>query len=104
MNGSVGEEKTKVNQGSSFFRVVFAFAGEAQAPEPRPEAADLARDGLRYRSVGCQLCSQPIASPGTSLAELRKELQRHTSGEREGRAQDKEDEYAMEKLRSLGYM
>jgi len=36
--------------------------------------------------------------------EIISELESSTTSERAGRAQDKENEYTMQKLRSLGYM
>ena len=64
----------------------------------------LARDGWRYRSIGCEPCSVPIASTAATVEEIIAELQAATTSERAGRAQDKESAYTMQKLRSLGYM
>jgi len=63
-----------------------------------------ARDGKRYRSLGCETCCSPVESEATSVAEIIHELETTTVAERSGRAQDKEDAYTMQKLRSLGYM
>ena len=63
-----------------------------------------ARDGWRYRSIGCHTCCKPVESQATSVEEIVSELEGGHTGEREGRAQDKEDAYTMQKLRSLGYM
>jgi sulfate adenylyltransferase subunit 2 len=63
-----------------------------------------ARDGMRYRSLGCETCCSPIESEATTVEEIIDELQTTTVAERAGRAQDKEDAYTMQKLRSLGYM
>jgi sulfate adenylyltransferase subunit 2 len=46
-------------------------------------------DGLVYKSIGCYPCTKPINPSET---------------ERSGRAQDKESEEVMERLRALGYM
>jgi 3'-phosphoadenosine 5'-phosphosulfate sulfotransferase (PAPS reductase)/FAD synthetase len=46
-------------------------------------------DGLVYKSIGCFPCTKPINPSET---------------ERGGRAQDKESEEVMERLRALGYM
>jgi sulfate adenylyltransferase subunit 2 len=64
----------------------------------------LARQGRRYRSIGCRTCCAPIPSAAGSVAQILAELQSDRSPERAGRAQDKEDLYTMQKLRSLGYM
>jgi sulfate adenylyltransferase subunit 2 len=63
-----------------------------------------ARDGLRYRSLGCTHCTVPIESSASTVDGIIKELETTKSEERSGRQQDKEKAYAMEKLRALGYM
>lgn len=63
-----------------------------------------AKDGKRYRSIGCSPCTQPIDSNADNIDKIIAELKTTKTGERDGRAQDKEDQYAMEKLRQLGYM
>jgi len=64
----------------------------------------LADKGKRYRSIGCGCCCQPIESSADTMDKIIKELQNTKVSERSGRAQDKEKEYMMQKLRSLGYM
>ena len=49
-------------------------------------------------------CTVPIESKASSIDEIIKELKITSTSERGGRAQDKEREYMMQKLRSLGYM
>jgi len=63
-----------------------------------------AKDGKRYRSIGCECCCEPIDSHAATIDEIIEELDRTKLGEREGRAQDKEDANTMQKLRALGYM
>lgn len=63
-----------------------------------------ARKGKRYRSIGCECCCQPIESLANTIDKIIKEIQNTRISERSGRAQDKEKEYMMQKLRSLGYM
>ena len=58
----------------------------------------------RYRSIGCACCCAPINSDADSVSKIIRELETTREAERSGRAQDKEDAYAMQKLRSLGYM
>jgi len=60
--------------------------------------------GKRYRSIGCECCCQPVESCANNIDEIINELQTTRVSERSGRAQDKEKEYMMQKLRSLGYM
>lgn len=63
-----------------------------------------AKKGRRYRSIGCQTCCAPIDSDADNIRKIIKELETTKEAERSGRAQDKEDAYTMQKLRSLGYM
>ncbi|MEM0087280.1 MAG: sulfate adenylyltransferase subunit CysD [Candidatus Micrarchaeaceae archaeon] len=62
------------------------------------------RNGYRYRSLGCTHCTVPIKSNASSLNDIIKELSTTSIEERSGREQDKEKEYVMQRLRSLGYM
>jgi sulfate adenylyltransferase subunit 2 len=62
------------------------------------------KEGQRYRSLGCTHCTVPFKSEAKTIDEIIKELQGTDKEERSGRQQDKEKEYIMEKLRSLGYM
>jgi len=63
-----------------------------------------ARDGKRYRSIGCESCCAPVVSSARNVNMIIRELEKSRIAERSGRAQDKEDPYTMQKLRSLGYM
>lgn len=63
-----------------------------------------ARDGRRYRSIGCECCCSSVASEATDVDAIIRELESTRLAERAGRAQDKESEFTMQKLRSLGYM
>ncbi len=63
-----------------------------------------AKNGMRYRSLGCQPCTVPVTSNASTIDEIVEELKTTTVSERAGRAQDKEKAYMMQKLRSLGYM
>lgn len=60
-----------------------------------------AKNGYRYRSLGCKPCTQPIKSNAITIDEIIEELEKTRSGERDGRSQDKEN--IMRKLRALGY-
>lgn len=62
----------------------------------------LARKGMRYRSIGCECCCEPMRSDADSVQKILRELDSTSTEEREGRAQDKE--HLMQQLRSLGYM
>ncbi|MEK7450015.1 MAG: sulfate adenylyltransferase subunit CysD [Planctomycetota bacterium] len=62
------------------------------------------KNGQRYRSIGCETCCQPVPSDAETIDDIIKELETTKTAERSGRAQDKEQAYMMQKLRSLGYM
>ncbi|MBZ4644634.1 MAG: cysD [Clostridia bacterium] len=63
-----------------------------------------AKDGRRYRSLGCAPCTGQIESTATTIDEIIEELKHTKVSERAGRAQDQEDAHAMQKLRKDGYM
>lgn len=58
----------------------------------------------RYRSIGCECCCEAVDSSADTIEKIISELENTFIAERAGRAQDKEKEYMMQKLRSLGYM
>ncbi len=63
--------------------------------------------GMRYRSLGCYPCTQPICSPSANPAEIIEELRAgklKNIAERSGRAQDQDDGGGLEALRLGGYM
>jgi len=64
----------------------------------------LAKNKKRYRSIGCATCCAPVESNADSIKKIVRELEQTKTSERSGRAQDKEDVYTMQRLRSLGYM
>jgi sulfate adenylyltransferase subunit 2 len=63
-----------------------------------------AKDGFRYRSLGCAPCTKPVPSQATTVAEIIEELKATKVSERSTRAQDQESEDAFERLRASGYM
>ena len=56
------------------------------------------------RSIGCETCCGPVDSHADTIDKIIDELRTTKVSERSGRAQDKESDYMMQKLRSLGYM
>jgi len=64
----------------------------------------LSKDGRRYRSLGCSPCTGSVESNASSVDDIIRELVETKTSERAGRAQDKVDTYAMQKLRTDGYM
>jgi len=63
-----------------------------------------AKSGKRFRSIGCATCCEPVVSRANDINKVINELESTKIAERSGRCQDKEKEYMMQKLRSLGYM
>jgi sulfate adenylyltransferase subunit 2 len=63
-----------------------------------------ARGGRRYRSLGDQDITSPVASEAVTIAEVIEELQHSRDSERAGRAMDNETEDAFERLRVAGYL
>ncbi len=63
-----------------------------------------ARDGRRYRSLGCAPCTGTVASTASTIPEIIAELMETRIPERAGRAQDQEAEDAFERLRAEGHM
>ena len=63
-----------------------------------------AKNGMRYRSLGCEPCTSSINSNAKNIDEIVEELKTTKIAERSGRAQDKEKAFTMQKLRALGYM
>ena len=64
----------------------------------------LARDGMRYRSLGEKNITFPVKSNAASIEEIITELETTNTSERAGRTMDKETEDSFEKLRARGYM
>jgi sulfate adenylyltransferase subunit 2 len=63
-----------------------------------------ARNGFRYRSLGCAPCTKPVQSTASSVTAIIAELRETKLSERSTRAQDQESEDAFERLRASGYM
>ena len=63
-----------------------------------------AKNGKRYRSLGCGCCTDPIESNATTVDDIIEELKHTQQTERSVRAQDRVDPHAMQKLRVKGYM
>lgn len=63
-----------------------------------------ARNGKRFRSLGCTRCTVAVKSKAKNIYDILKELGDNKASERAGRSQDKEAQAVMERLRLLGYM
>ncbi len=63
-------------------------------------------DGIwrRYRSLGCECCTEPVESKAKTITEITSEVYMTPGIERSGRMQDKESKDVMLRLRSWGYM
>lgn len=64
----------------------------------------LAHNGKRYRSLGDQDITFPIASDAATIDAIIAELEATNTPERAGRAMDHESEDAFERLRTSGYL
>jgi sulfate adenylyltransferase subunit 2 len=62
-----------------------------------------ARDGKRYRSLGCWPITKPVESNATTVDGIIEELRTTKTSERAGRAQDHAERNAMQKLRAKGF-
>ena len=63
-----------------------------------------AKNGKRYRSLGCMPSTHPVESDADTIDKIIAELKTTKTPERAGRSLDKEKAYMMQKLRALGYM
>lgn len=63
-----------------------------------------AKDGKRFRTLGCEPCCVPVDSNAKTIDEIVEELKTTKVTERAGRLQDHEGSYKMQKLRTFGYM
>ncbi|MCZ7586116.1 MAG: sulfate adenylyltransferase subunit 2 [Deltaproteobacteria bacterium] len=63
-----------------------------------------AKNGKRFRSLGCMPCNIPTDSNADTIDKIVEELKITKTPERAGRAQDHEKAYMMQKLRTMGYM
>ena len=63
-----------------------------------------ARDGKRFRSLGCHPITYPIKSDAATIEEIIAELESGRTSERAGRAQDHYEPHAMQKLRARGFL
>ena len=63
-----------------------------------------ARNGKRFRSLGCQPITHAIDSNASNIDEIISELEATKTSERAGRAQDHYERNAMQKLRAKGFL
>ena len=63
-----------------------------------------AKDGKRYRSLGDEDITKPVASTAATINEIIAELETTHVAERSGRAMDHEAEDSFERLRASGYL
>ena len=63
-----------------------------------------AREGQRYRSLGCMPITKSVESNAATIDEIIAELMATRTSERAGRAQDHHERNAMQKLRAKGFM
>jgi sulfate adenylyltransferase subunit 2 len=63
-----------------------------------------AREGKRFRSLGCSPITHPISSDADNIDKIIAELEETRTTERAGRAQDHHERNAMQKLRARGFL
>ena len=63
-----------------------------------------ARQGKRFRSLGCHPITHPVPSEADTIDKVIDELRETRTSERAGRAQDHHERNAMQKLRAKGFM
>lgn len=63
-----------------------------------------AKNGKRFRSLGCVPITHPVESDADTLDKIIAELETTRTSERAGRAQDHHERNAMQKLRAKGFM
>lgn len=63
-----------------------------------------AREGKRFRSLGCHPITHPIASTAATIGDIIAELEETHTNERAGRVQDHYEPHAMQKLRARGFL
>lgn len=63
-----------------------------------------ARNGKRFRSLGCHPITHPVPSEAATIDAIIAELRETRTSERAGRAQDHHERNAMQKLRAKGFM
>ena len=76
------------------------FAGELIRPE---EGEQVEEAMVRFRTLGCQLCTGAVRSEATTLQEVIEETMLAINSERQGRAVDQDKEGSMEEKKKEGY-
>jgi len=80
---------------------VWQYCEREQIPLPK---IYFARDGQRYRSLGCRPFAQPVASRAATISEIIAELKATRTPERPCRTQGRAERNAMQNLRAKGFM
>jgi sulfate adenylyltransferase subunit 2 len=75
-------------------------AGELNKPGPGEKVEEKT---IRFRTLGCQLCTGAIESEATTLEEVIEETMLAKKSERQGRAVDQDKEGSMEEKKQEGY-
>jgi sulfate adenylyltransferase subunit 2 len=75
-------------------------AGEPNEPSPDEKVEEKM---VRFRTLGCQLCTAAVESEAITIEEVIEETMLARSSERQGRAVDKDKEGSMEEKKKEGY-
>ena len=76
------------------------FAGELNHPK---DGEQIEERMIRFRTLGCQLCTGAVESEATTLEEVIEETMLAKKSERQGRAVDQDHEGSMEDKKKEGY-
>jgi len=79
---------------------MWIFAGELNQPRPDEKVEQRM---VRFRTLGCQLCTGAIESEATTLEQIIEETMLARKSERENRAVDQDREGSMEEKKREGY-
>jgi sulfate adenylyltransferase subunit 2 len=80
---------------------IWRYIRREQIPIPKMY---FARNGKRFRSLGCTPITHPISSDADDIDKIIAELETTNTSERAGRAQDHHERNAMQKLRAKGFL
>jgi len=79
---------------------MLVLAGELNKPGPGEKVEEKM---IRFRTLGCQLCTGAVESEATTLEEVIEETMVAKKSERQGRAVDQDKEGSMEEKKQEGY-
>lgn len=79
---------------------MLVYAGDLNKPQ---EGEEVKMEWIRFRTLGCQMCTGAVRSRATTLEEIIEETMIARSSERQNRAVDQDREGSMEEKKKEGY-